>query len=112
MPTLVVAHALVALGLWISADLLKYSQIEGEIMDMTSLAQKLMEETGQIGVEDCLAWPALYLSYLLDREIVRLDPTTPPQHLLWPVDRELPPGYVEASATQRFRLARLSTASP
>ena len=75
---------------------------------MTTFSQKLMEETGQVGTFETGNWPSMYLAHLLDRAIVQYDPAQPPAHLLWPVDRELPPGYVEAAAGKQYRLARLA----
>lgn len=112
LKALIVSHAVVALGLWIFGDLRNYHRYVSEGNEMTSLAHKLMEETGQIGVEDNASWPIMYMTHLLDRALIQYDPATPPKHLLWPVDRELPPGYVEASAGKSFRLARHETVMP
>lgn len=109
---LVMGHAIVALGLWIFSDCRMYREFESEGAEMVSLSHKLMEETGQIGVDDADNWPILYMSHLLDRALIQYDPATPPQHLLWPVDRTLPPGYVEASAGKSFRLARHESVGP
>jgi len=104
---LVLSHAAIAVILWLSADLRHYHNYELESEDVSNFSRMLQDTTHEIGTDDNSSWSTLYLEHLLDRVIHTYNAAKPPPFLIWPVDRELPPGYCEISAGKCYQLARM-----
>jgi len=104
--TIIIAHAAVALGLWVTADLRHYHEFQTQSDEVKGFAEMLKGKNGQIGIDDYVSWPAMYLAHHLDRPVLNYDAETPSHYLIWPVNLELPMGYVELSSGTHYRLAR------
>lgn len=104
---MIIAHVLVALGLWVSADLRHYQQFQLQSEEVKGLADLLKNKNGRIGIDDYASWPAAYLAHHLDRPVLNYHAETPSQYLVWPVNLDLPRGYVVLSSGSHYCLAEL-----
>lgn len=108
---MIMAHVVVALGLWMSSDLRSYHQFQIKIDEVRNYAEWLKNNKGAIGTDDYASWSAEYLAHRVDRPVLNYNADIPPRYLFWPVALELPKGYIEFYSGTQYRLAQIGTDS-